>query len=374
MARSRNLYGPYTGDPSNPELSNYLTPSYFQAVGHADIFPDAAGNYWAIALGVRTASGHNYNFDPYNSIFPLGREALLTSVTWPQGEWPTFQNISGVMTPDFPLPTPVDISSLAGEGTSPSTNDTLDFAPGTSLPPHFFHWRLPITKNYAISPPSHPNTLMLRSSVQNLTAYDADSTRGLGQTFVARRQAHSLFRYTIDVDHTTLTRPENEVGATALMDQAQHFDISVVMLPSNSKEAKNDLAPHIRFRGISTSTYRLPSRFKYIDSSFPFPSTPSWQSASKIRLQVSQVNSTHYTFSAGPVPSNPEEEVEMTQFGYTRANHLIPYYSGVVVGVYATSNGKYGEGAFEAYVSRWRYEGLEQFRSLEEGEGEVVWD
>lgn len=37
---------------------------------------------------------------------------------------------------------------------------------------------------------------------------------------------------------------------------------------------------------------------------------------------------------------------------------------GVVVGAYATSNGKFGEGAFRTFVSPWRYTGLEQVREL----------
>ena len=66
------LYGPYEADPDNPVLSGYLSDSYFQAVGHSDIFRDALGQYWAIALAVR-AGYSSYNFDPYNSIFPMGR-------------------------------------------------------------------------------------------------------------------------------------------------------------------------------------------------------------------------------------------------------------------------------------------------------------
>lgn len=36
---------------------------------------------------------------------------------------------------------------------------------------------------------------------------------------------------------------------------------------------------------------------------------------------------------------------------------------GSVVGVYATSNGKHGEQAFETYISNWRYRGIRQLRS-----------
>lgn len=36
---------------------------------------------------------------------------------------------------------------------------------------------------------------------------------------------------------------------------------------------------------------------------------------------------------------------------------------GVALGVYATTNGKHGEQAFETYVSNWKYEGIQQIRS-----------
>ncbi|KAK6432611.1 hypothetical protein LTR95_011215 [Oleoguttula sp. CCFEE 5521] len=343
FARSRNIYGPYVGDPANPVLSGYLSQSYFQAVGHSDIFQDALGQYWAIALAVR--AGYSYNFDPYNSIFPMGREAQLTPVKWPTGEWPTYHNVSGIMTGDFVLPQNPDPSTVPeqGEGGLSQADDVLNFEPGSKLPAHVFHWRLPVAKNYAVSPKGHDNTLMLRSSVFNLTSFDADSTRGLGQTFVARRQAPTRFRFSVDVQwHGLLTREQNEVGVTALQDQAQHFDISVAMLKINGTGA---VAPHIRFRGISTTTYRLPERFKYVDEAFTLPAHLHGQ---QVRLQVEAVNTTHYAFSAGR--GGCDEETEMTVYGYTRGNYLIPYYSGVVVGVYATSNGKWGEGAFTTNI------------------------
>ncbi|OAG00650.1 uncharacterized protein CC84DRAFT_1199472 [Paraphaeosphaeria sporulosa] len=314
MARSRNLFGPYEGDPANPILS----------VGHSDIFPDA--------------------------------QAVLTPVVWLSGAWPTYKYVSGTMTGGFALP--MDLNPLTipagGEGGLSEADDKIDFAPGSALTPHLFHWRLPVTKNYAISLENHTNSMMLRSSVLNLTSFDGDSTRGLGQTFVARCQSHTRFRFSVDVEGDgLLTREQNEVGVTVLQDQAQHFDLGVVMLKTNGS---GDLAPHIRFRGICTTTYRLPERFKYVDEVLPPPEGSMRQ---KVRLQVEAVNTTHYAFSAGL--GGCEEDTPMEIYGYTRGNYLIPYYSGVVVGAYATSNGKFGEGTFKTYVSRWRYRGLKQF-------------
>lgn len=45
IARSKNIDGPYESNPANPVLTNANTTSYFQTVGHADLFQDSAGNW-----------------------------------------------------------------------------------------------------------------------------------------------------------------------------------------------------------------------------------------------------------------------------------------------------------------------------------------
>lgn len=135
------------------------------------------------------------------------------------------------------------------------------------------------------------------------------------------------------------------------------------------RNTSNQLAPHLRFRGISTTTYRLLERFKYVDDVFALPARLVGQ---KVRLQIEALNTTHYAFSAGRGGS--EEDTSMRVYGYARGNYLVPYYSGVVLGVYATSNGRFGEGAFRTYVERWRYRGLEQVRELPSGQVDVYWD
>ncbi|KAK8116176.1 beta-xylosidase [Apiospora sp. TS-2023a] len=399
MARARHIRGPWEPHPHNPVLTAYgNTSSYFQAVGHADLFPDAAGQWWAVALANRAGSGRRYAEDPYNANFPMGRETVLTPVTWPEGGWPEFAPISGNMKGDFALPQIAADDDDAFAALTPTarvgSDDAIDFAPGsTGLPPHLFHWRLPVAKHYAVSPPERPGTLRLSSSRLNLTGFDGDSTRGWGQTFLARKQAHTRFRFRIDVDmgeedgrKKMMTREDQEVGVTALQDQSQHFDLGVVMLKTKSNNNNNNgsgihgmVVPHLRFRGISTTPFRLPERMKWVDERYPLP-LDWWNSESgavsgHIRLQVEALNTTHYAFSAGLVPHGSEEsDIEMTVFGHCRGNHLVPYYSGVVVGVYATSNGRYGEGSFDAYIRRWRYVGLEQVTEQPAMEAPLTWD
>lgn len=76
MARAENITGPYTPCPYNPVLTNANTTEYctyaletfssrvtqvrfiwpVQTVGHADLFNDTNGNWWAVSLATRNGS------------------------------------------------------------------------------------------------------------------------------------------------------------------------------------------------------------------------------------------------------------------------------------------------------------------------------
>lgn len=54
IARSRDPFGPYESYEGNPLLTNRNTSDYFQTVGHADLFQDATGRWWGVALSTRS--------------------------------------------------------------------------------------------------------------------------------------------------------------------------------------------------------------------------------------------------------------------------------------------------------------------------------
>ena len=89
IARSLAVGGPYEANPANPILTNANTTEYFQTVGHADLFQDAEGNWWGVALSTRSG--------PEFTVYPMGRETVLYPVTWEQGEWPVLQPVRGEM-------------------------------------------------------------------------------------------------------------------------------------------------------------------------------------------------------------------------------------------------------------------------------------
>ena len=350
IARSQHITGPYTSNPANPILTNANTSAYFQTVGHADLFQDAMGQWWGCALSTR--SGPEY------TVYPMGRETVLTPVTWESGEFPIFTKVSGEES-SWPLPSPdLDVS---GSGPFINAPDNYTFPSGSTIPLHFTYWRLPVSQNYVVSPPEQPNSLRLTSSVLNLTGYDGNYA-ATGQTLIGRRQVDSFFTYGIDLTFSP-TAAEQEAGVSVFLVQSHHIDLGVVLLPNTtspttpgtnfSGQNTTALAPYFRFRTTTSSTIPL------VGPELIVPVNATWLQPGKpltLRMEIQACNLTHYAFSAGPV----EAQHEMQVIGYGEAAAVSYGFTGTLVGVYATSNG--GEDAVDAYVSNWRYQGQGQAR------------
>jgi hypothetical protein len=101
-------------------------------------------------------------------------------------------------------------------------DDNLQFEPGFVIPPHFVYWRLPIEESYTVSPAGHPNALQLKPSELNLTGLDGNTGGPGGQTFVSRRQVHTLFSYTVDIDYEPNTVDE-EAGISLFLTQVRYL-------------------------------------------------------------------------------------------------------------------------------------------------------
>lgn len=295
VARSRNLTGPYTPDPANPELTNANTSAYFQTVGHADLFQDLSGNWWGVALATRSGPEHVY--------YPMGRETVLTAVTWAEDDFPVWTNVSGEM--DVWAFPPVN-KDIPGPGPFINEGDDIDFAPNSTIPAHFTYWRYPNTSSFTISPEGHPNTFQLNPSTLNLTGLDGNYAGPEGQTFVGRRQQDTFFTYRVDLEHYTPSVLDEEAGVTVFLTQNHHLDLGLVLLPANEsttafagttgstgRRAADDpaaLVPHIRYRGISSVA---------IPSPIIAPVPDEW-AGQALTFEITALNTTHYSFSVGP--------------------------------------------------------------------------
>ncbi|KAL2176196.1 glycoside hydrolase family 43 protein [Thermothelomyces heterothallicus CBS 202.75] len=349
MARSRKISGPYESNPNNPVLTNANTTSYFQTVGHSDLFHDRHGNWWAVALSTR--SGPEYLH------YPMGRETVMTAVSWPKDEWPTFTPISGRMS-GWPMPPSQKDIRGVGPYVNSADPEHLTFPRSASLPAHLTYWRYPNPSSYTPSPPGHPNTLRLTPSRLNLTALNGNYAGG-DQTFVSRRQQHTLFAYSVTLDYAPRTAGE-EAGVTAFLTQNHHLDLGVVLLPrgsatapslpglsSKEEEGGQDLMiPHVRFRGES---------YVPVPAPVVYPIPRAWRGG-KLVLEIRACNSSHFSFRVGPEGRRSELRVVMEA-----SNDAVSWgFTGTLLGIYATSNG--GNGTTPAYFSDWRYTPLEQFR------------
>jgi beta-xylosidase len=100
MARSKTIWGPYEPCPLNPVLTAHGTSNRVQNTGHADLFQDKDGSWWAVMLGVRLWAGR----------FVMGRESFLSPVKWVDGEWPVVAPVTEHI--DGPLPVTGDSGAV----------------------------------------------------------------------------------------------------------------------------------------------------------------------------------------------------------------------------------------------------------------------
>ncbi|KAK5197515.1 hypothetical protein LTR99_007885 [Exophiala xenobiotica] len=354
IARSKTIDGPYTPNSANPILTNANTSQYFQTVSHADLFQDPAGNWWGVSLATR--SGPNF------TTYPMGRETVMFPVTWKTGDWPILQPVRGQMS-GWQMPPPN--ISIAGEGPFTDTADHLTFPPKSSLPIHLVHWRIPINDSYTVSPPGHPNTLRLRPSKLNLTGYDGNYAGPQGQTFVGRRQTDTLFTYSVNMEFWPQA-PGDEAGISVFLTQNHHIDLGIVLLPNSTSSASasdssKPLVPYFRFAATSYLAVPPPVLVP-IHSSFPNYTTLSDPTATTLSLllEVKANNLTHYAFSAGPVDAMSD----VINIGYAPAADVSFGFTGTILGVYATTNGRVVNASAPgtpAYISDWKYTPQGQF-------------
>lgn len=277
IARATNIEGPYEGYEHNPVLTAKDTDNFFQTVGHVDYFRDMNGNWWCTALATRSG--------PEWEIYPMGRELVLTPVTWPEGGWPTVDPVFGTMQG----PLPPKNKEIPGDGYWVDDGDEEDFKPGSALPRSFLFWRPPKTSLFEISPPDHPNTLRISPSRVNLTTDgEGFDPKEDGFAFVARKQSASMFHFTVDVSFKP-TDLDEEAGLSVFLTQYQHIDMSIVNRPSC---ADGKLVPKLK---MSVDTSGQPEVDPIATRLTPVPE--GWL-GKPVRLAISTTKDHRYVLSA----------------------------------------------------------------------------
>ncbi|KAK1624606.1 putative xylanase 27 [Colletotrichum phormii] len=345
MARSSSLTGPYEPCPYNPVLTNKGTDEYFQVYIHVlrdtswlvlNLFQDSDGNWWGVALATRSG--------PEWRIYPMGRETVMFSVTWREGEWPILEPIRGKMSG---WQMPATSRDLSGDGPFNSDPDTYDFTTLSSIPRNLIHWRVPVEGSFSIDVSKGLHVVPSRA---NLTGDNAELDGRSGLSFIGRPQTDSLFTFQAVID-APLTDVDQETGVTLFLTQFNHADVGVVTLPKTDGSGGN--ARMLRFRATGEDA---PAE-NLVNLPEAWGDDPIW-------FQIATVNSTHYTMAASQA-SQPDQQIVMSTFSARLVSGQSGPFTGSLVSIYATCNGA-GSGVNcpsggDVWVKEWLYEGKGQY-------------
>ena len=346
MARAKSLQGPWEAHPANPVLTNRDTNEYYQTVGHADLFEDSAGNWWAVAHATRGGP------DLYRAgISPLARETVLTPVQWSEGDWPTFAPVRGYMSGPIPTAT-LDVK---GQGSFIDVDESEDFLPGSALPRDWDFVRAPVNPgDFVVSPPGRYNQFELTASRSNITGSPTiNATTGI--TLITRLQTATLFDFSFDMAQDFSDVEGDEAGMTSFKYNDQHVDLGLVNLPGDSS---NSTRKYLQARATGTFA---PSANPDVTANVTLPETVLWPipaawSNDLLRLRLHSINESTFEFSAAPA-ARPLESQSILKFSAALVTGS-GIDSGHLVGAYATTNGADRE--MKAYISRWRYNAIAQ--------------
>ncbi len=293
IGRSKNLLGPYESCPLNPILTHANRigqANPIQAVGHADLVQAADGSWWMVFLGFRVL--HQW---AYWHI--LGRETYLAPVDWPQGGWPQV-NGDGTVTLDMQVATlpqcPVDALPVRNDFDA----DKLGF--------EWQYIRNPIRDNYSLA----ERKGALRISVSPHTLDEAKPVSA-----VLRRQTEHDFCATTSLD-LNAQHDNEEAGITLIQNNSHHYDLLL---------AKNG------------DKYQVQLRVKL--GSISYVAARQDVETDKVLLKITGTPYQYTFYYATPNNENNFVELDRMDTRYL-SKEVAGGFTGVMIGLYATSNGK----------------------------------
>ena len=201
ISRSKYIWGPFESCPHNPILTNRMAYSNIQGTGHADMIQATDGSWWMVHLGFRPA---------VDGIHFIGRETCLTPVEWKTGEWPVV-NVNG-QTQEFIKQSPPNLTSEPSAYNKPYKNEF-----DNSLGFDWVHLRNPDSANYSLT--ERKGFLRLEGNEYNLNDLESPA-------FVAKRQQHFNFTAKTTLEFNP-TNENEEAGVSLLMTNIFHYDFYI---------------------------------------------------------------------------------------------------------------------------------------------------
>jgi xylan 1,4-beta-xylosidase len=295
IARSHNIWGPYTDNPANPILAHANAAGQgnpIQGVGHADMIQAHDGTWWIVFHGYRNV------FNMAGGVHHiLGRETCLAPVTWPKNAWPVV-NGNGTATVDMTCPTlplrPIPVKAAK-----------VDFNT-EKLGLEWNYIQQPENSNYALDA-SH-GVLSLKGSTLKI------GEKG-SPTFVGRRLQDLFFSATTQIEFDP--NNENEEAGMILLNNGSHFDLMIHRL-----NGRRFLVVKLQF---GTTLYK---------------SEDIELKPGPVKLKIKGEKATFtFSYAQGDAEYIDIETVDSKFL----SSETVGWFTGVYVGLYATGNGKPSE-------------------------------
>lgn len=283
--RSRNIRGPYDINPKNPVLTNRHLGRDFpvQNTGHADLVETQNGEWWAVLLACRPYGGGDYP--------NLARETFMVPVTW-ERDWPVFAPGVGHVALSFPAPNLPEHKFTPKPATDDFNSDKLGF-----------EW------NFMRTPKGDFWSLSERKGFLRLKLKPEMASENVNQAFVGRRQEQMNFTAWTAMEFVPKTADES-TGLVVSQTPNFHYRLEL-------KGASLTLTQ--RKKGVETVVSTLPV------------------TAKKLYLRVSAVGQ-DYTFYYA---TQKDKWVKIaTVDGRILNSPAAGGFTGVYIGMYASSNGK----------------------------------
>jgi alpha-N-arabinofuranosidase len=309
IGRSPSPYGPFERLPV-PILTHKDIDHPIQYLGHADLIEGPDGGWWAVFLGVRLGE---------NGYGVLGRETYLAPVHWNEDGWPVIDNNEGTV--DLTM----SVARPSNEGTTELDKSTPCSPLGAPAPApyngrhEFGDSVLPYALTFLRNPAEGSWSLQERPGWLALKGLPGGLS-DVGQVaFVGRRQQHVAAQWStlLELDCET---DVGEAGICARMNERAHYEIGLT-----HRGGQRVIFARLTVKGQAQLAAEVPV------------------TSGRVFLKINaDYNEYHLLYSL--------DGKEWTRLASGSAYSLSPQaaegnaFTGVVIGLYATGNGKAMEG------------------------------
>ncbi len=311
VARSKELFGFYEGNPANPVLTHRQMGFDVDIanVGHVDLVELEDGSWYAVMLASRLIDGNHKN---------LGRETFICPVTW-ERDWPVFSAKSGRLDWEYPAP------NLKEE--IYAKENAFDDFDNNKLPLYWTFWGKPQKGMYSIEDSSLILKCIAQGLGDELNTMKMDGVRheNWHSAFIARRQCSPYARITTKMNFW----PQESESAGIAIVQAMNHQVHVERAISDGRQVLRTV--------LVTAEYNCPPYFPGFECSTKKQILESVECDAKdIVLQV-ELNRQKWSIKYGADTTNLKELA--TVDGRLINPEKVGCMCGTMLGMFASGNG-----------------------------------